>query len=536
MGVAGERGSMKAALTSAITVRLGLAAALTGLLAGSLPAGAAATPQVTIGSPSIPGTIKNFRVVGHTDLGNRGMNSPVALAGSCAYLGDRSYDGPRRHGGIAILDVSRPSAPKQVGLIPPRQYSTQREMRADSGLGLLVVEDYSPYIGSARTGGTSYSGNDLQVYDIAKDCTQPRLISTYDFGARAPHEFFLWKDPKHPGRVLAYVTHAIYAPDLSVIDLTDPTAPRLISTYMSPQQEASGLQDDVPVSHPTRATPSSYIHSIAVSDDGTRAYVGNWDYGTFVADTSGLADPAGPPVIRPLSALPLDYGANVHGNVPIPGKPYGVMVQEEYAAAGRSCPFGWLRIADMTDPTALKLAGQYKLPENDCGKAQAANGTFTAHNQTNFPSLTLLTWYSGGLRAVDTTNPDKPVEAGVFVPKATQPAPALRDARLFFAGSKNDRRTGAMWSYPVVKDGLIYVVDIDLGLYILRYTGPHASEISRAPFVEGNSAPSRYTAAAPVTARTAAVAAKIARLRAPVVVRDRVPAIDRHGHVMRFIC
>ena len=80
-----------------------------------------------------------------------------------------------------------------------------------------MVEDYSPYIGSALSGGDSYSGNDLQVYDISKDCTKPKLLSTYDFNARAPHEFFLWKDPKHPGRVLAYVTHAIYAPDLSVI-------------------------------------------------------------------------------------------------------------------------------------------------------------------------------------------------------------------------------------------------------------------------------------------------------------------------------
>jgi hypothetical protein len=517
---------------SSTVVRLGLVAALTGLLAGGLPAGAAGTPQVTVGSPSIPGTIKNFQVVGHTDLANRGMNSPIAVAGRCAYLGDRSYAAtPRKGSGIAVIDIVNPAKPRQVNLIPARPDATQREMRADLGLGLLVVEDYSPYIGSALSGGDGYSGNDLQVYDIAKDCTKPTLLSTYDFGARAPHEFFLWKDPKHPGRALAYVTHAIYAPDLSVIDLTDPTAPKLVSTFMSPQQEASGVQDDV-----NTQNPSSYIHSIAVSDDGTRAYVGNWDYGTFVADTSGLADPAGPPVMRPLSPLPLDYGANVHGNVPIPGRPYGVMVQEEYAAAGRGCPFGWLRIADMTDPSALKLAGEYKLPENNCDKAKAANGTFTAHNQTNFPSLTLLTWYSGGLRAVDTTNPNKPTEAGVFVPKATREAPLERDTRLFFTGVPADRRTGAMWSYPVVQNGLIYVVDIDLGLYILRYTGAHAAEVAKAPFVEGNSSPSRYTAAAPVIKRTATIAARIAALRAPVVVRDTIPVTDRHGHRMTFIC
>jgi hypothetical protein len=515
----------------ATALRLGLAAALSGLLVSGLPAGAAAGPTTTVGSPSIPGTSKGFTLVGHTDLGNRGMNSPIALAGRCAYVGDRNYDEPRPNGGIAIVDVAKPATPKRVGTIAPRNLSTQRELRADEALGLLVVEDYSPYIGSALSGGESYSGNDLQIYDISKDCTKPKLLSTYDFGVRAPHEFFLWKDPKHPGRVLAYVTHAFYAPDLTVIELTDPTAPKLVSTFMLPQEAASGTGDVVATQN-----PASYIHSIAVSDDGTRAYVGNWDYGTFVADTSGLADPAGVPVITPLSPLPLDYGANVHGNVPIPGRPFGVMVQEEYAAAGRSCPIGWLRIADMTDPTAIKLAGEYKVPENDCEKAKAANATFTSHNQTNFPSVTFLTWYSGGLRAVDTTNPSKLTEAGVFVPKATKDAPVERDTRLFFSGNRNDRRTGAMWSYPVVQDGLIYVVDIDLGLYILRYTGPHAAEVSKAAFVEGNSSPSRYTVAAPVIKRPAAVAAKIAALRTPTVVRDTVPVTDRHGHEMRFIC
>jgi hypothetical protein len=44
-----------------------------------------------------------------------------------------------------------------------------------------------------------------------------------------------------------------------------------------------------------------------------------------------------------------------------------------------------------------------------------------------------------------------------------------------------------MWSFPVIKDGLIYVIDIRNGLYILRYTGPDASEVTKTDFLEGNS-------------------------------------------------
>jgi hypothetical protein len=44
-----------------------------------------------------------------------------------------------------------------------------------------------------------------------------------------------------------------------------------------------------------------------------------------------------------------------------------------------------------------------------------------------------------------------------------------------------------IWSFPIVKDGLIYVVDVRNGLYILRYTGPGAGELAQVSFLEGNS-------------------------------------------------
>jgi LPXTG-motif cell wall-anchored protein len=43
------------------------------------------------------------------------------------------------------------------------------------------------------------------------------------------------------------------------------------------------------------------------------------------------------------------------------------------------------------------------------------------------------------------------------------------------------------WSYPVVSNGLVYFIDIRNGLYIVRYTGAHASQVSHVKFLEGNS-------------------------------------------------
>ena len=44
-----------------------------------------------------------------------------------------------------------------------------------------------------------------------------------------------------------------------------------------------------------------------------------------------------------------------------------------------------------------------------------------------------------------------------------------------------------MWSYPIIEHGLVYVVDVRNGLFILSYDGPHEDEVDETPFLEGNS-------------------------------------------------
>jgi hypothetical protein len=44
-----------------------------------------------------------------------------------------------------------------------------------------------------------------------------------------------------------------------------------------------------------------------------------------------------------------------------------------------------------------------------------------------------------------------------------------------------------IWSFPIIRNGLIYVIDVRNGLYILRYTGPRAREVDGISFLEGNS-------------------------------------------------
>src|SRR3954453_24167017 len=117
------------------------AVALVAAVAG-VPASARSAPS-NIGAASVYGLDHNFTLVGHTDLAKRGMNSPIAVAGRCVYVGNRYYSASpdekvRPNGGIASIDVKNARRPRQVGTIPPIGLSTQREMRADPGLGILV--------------------------------------------------------------------------------------------------------------------------------------------------------------------------------------------------------------------------------------------------------------------------------------------------------------------------------------------------------------------------------------------------------------
>jgi hypothetical protein len=63
----------------------------------------------------------------------------------------------------------------------------------------------------------------------------------------------------------------------------------------------------------------------------------------------------------------------------------------------------------------------------------------------------------------------------------------LEDPRLSSDPDTGRHEKVVMWSYPIVRDGLIYVVDLRNGLYVLRYQGAFEREVSRIGFLEGNS-------------------------------------------------
>ena len=178
--------------------------------------------------------------------------------------------------------------------------------------------------------------------------------------------------------------------------------------------------------------------------------------------------------------------------MPVPGRPYVLTTDEIYGTFTDPTfgyPWGWSRLISVADPARPVIVGEYKIlqdeqsfygsPADDPLTEQFTS--YSSHNPTVLPDLAFIDWHSGGLQAIDIADPADPQQVGWYspIPLATV---ATEDPALNRGPNKV-----TMWSYPIIRDGLIYVIDIRNGLYILRYTGPHAGEAADIRFLEGNS-------------------------------------------------
>ncbi len=499
---------------------------MTASLAPSLSHAAAATDVAGVPA-SLVGVhgptenyLQNLELVGATDLRlpteatkALGNNGGVALIGDCAYVGRwHDYNAGTKKRGVQVVDVSDPSNPTRVGDIAATISAggVAREIRA---IDLPNFKILTVLIFSQATGDRA--NNKMLFFTVGEDCTQPTLAGTFSLAAIRGHEFFQWLDPDpahnvngHP-RVLEFITTPITNPSVLVLDASDPTRPIPVGGYDAGLPVASTKEPTVAGAPAVGA--GTYAHSISVSHDGREAYVSYWDGGYITIDTSAFAlGGGGTAVPKGAMSIPLAYPAagtgNTHSAVRAPGSDIAVVGDEVYITTD-GCPFGWLHTIDIGDEaTPAAQVGELKLAENDAANCDPTtklvksrnalgldiDGTFTMHNQTVTKNYVLTSWYGGGVRVIDITDPARPAEAGVFVPKPAEAVTSNPDTPAPPFGlttSQDDDWWVATWSYPVIRDGLIYVSDIRSGLYILRPSAgaPFAAEVGAIGFLEGNS-------------------------------------------------
>jgi LVIVD repeat len=492
--------------------------------------------NVTVGpGGGTPGTSHNFVLVGHDSLFGRGMNSALTIYGHYGYIGNRT-DGsatcgvgdprgpgancPHPHPGVLIEDIANPAHPHVVGEIgPPLEGNTgisSREVRVWPRAKLLIVMNFrcSSVIHACPPGNDTLFPFDLKFYSLA-DPVHPRFISSYvptsAAGLRVkPHEMYLWQDPKRPWRALLWIS----TPELT----SDPTVPNMMIVDIS-KVAAGGPVTEVAQGNWNQLYPDGgsevtfqndlYTHSMAPTADGKTTYL-SMEGGEFlVLDTSAVAADSSPgkvinlnndlltdPANRPIWGNPLPGCLKEcpegHSSVPVPGRHFALTTDEIYGTFTDptfGCPWGWSRLIDVADPAHPAITSEYKITQDTqafCGSPADDPATeqftsYSSHNPTVLPDLAFIDWHSGGLQAIDISDPGHLAQAGWFSPRPLDSV-ATEDPAL----SRGPNKV-VLWSYPIIRNGLIYVMDIRNGLYILRYTGPRFQQAAGIHFFEGNS-------------------------------------------------
>ena len=416
------------------------------------------------------------------------MNAAIALHGDYAFIGSRS-DGSHPNGGVLVVDVSNPADPKVVHQIgPPEEGNvgeTSRELRVWPEQELLIILNRPCGSGGACVRDLSISWT-IKFYDISGPfASRPRLVATYRPSGN-PHEFFLWADPLSLGRALLYMsTPSALGDNILVTDIS---------------RARDGVFNEIASWRANFLPPrdGGRLHSLSVSVYGDRAYLAYLQSGFFVVDTSEIAANLPDPEIKLVAPLATRIfwagkgSGGPHSAVKLFNKRYVMVADEVYGSRSSvgGCPWGWVRMIDIRNEQQPEIVAEYRIdPYNDADFCTTEENTpdrdrlssFSSHNPTVLRNLAFITWHSAGLQAVIINNPTNPQPAAQFKP---QPLPFVQteDPSLSSGIDKV-----VMWSYPIIKDGLVYVVDLRNGLYILRYHGWFEADVTRTGFLEGNS-------------------------------------------------
>jgi hypothetical protein len=430
------------------------------------------------------------------------MNSALAIHGDYAYIGSRT-DGSHAgqpQGGIMVVDISRPRRPELLTETPidARAGESSRELRVWRSQDILIVLNTNCGAGPTlhHCSETEEEARNFRFYDISgRNARRPRLITQME---EHTHEFYLWEDPNNRGRALMFGGNA----GSTCGEHPTPSCPFAvwdISPVLrgeQPETLFSGLHGftRVPPTGPVQK-PTGGLHSLSVSNDGTRAYFALLTGGFAIVDTSDFAMDRPSPQPRPITlneARPVWPGPGAHSAIKLWNTDWAYVSDEVYGTATGSahgCPWGWARMVDISNPQVPTVEAEFRLPENDpatCATWNPPRTSYSAHNPTHTPNIVFTTWHSGGLQAISVDDPRNPSQLAQFFPEPLDEV-LLEDPRLSSDPDTGRNEKVVMWSYPIIYDGLIYVTDIRNGLYILEYKGRFDREVRSIDFLEGNS-------------------------------------------------
>jgi hypothetical protein len=245
--------------------------------------------------------------------------------------------------------------------------------------------------------------------------------------------------------------------DFRLIDVTNPSLPYEVSNWGVHRNlggpPAAGLGCD---------PDPEYGHSVEPHADGKLAWVAYWDSGFIALD---LTNPA-KPVYKGRTSYPGDADGDGHSSNYDEGRKLLFAADEDFcktSGSGTEKGFGYLRVYDYSKLDAPKQIGSYETP-NASGSKDVNAGDYTIHNPLISGTNLYVSWYTDGIRVLDTKDPRNVREVAYFVP------PSVNNP---VQPSQRGTLTNATQVWGVAYDEarrLVYASDMNSGLWILKRT------------------------------------------------------------------
>ncbi len=393
----------------------------------------------------------------------------------CGYHGTaspaRSLPG-RAHLGVPVIDLTDLRNPT------PTAYLTTSSML--DPWESLKVNERRQLLG-ADNGQNGGGGPEVDIYDVSQDCRFPQLLASVPVGTGTDGGGVVQPIIGHEGAWapdgLTYYGGDLRHRQYYAVDTTDPSAPKLLSTWVP------GIEN---------------VHGMSISDDGNRGYFVSLGRsigpdltdptkpatnGLLIYDLSDIQARKPNPQARLVSKLLWKDGSVAQHTIPvkIKGKRFVIFIDEAGAGGTSSAaqqanacaaglpPFPMARIIDIEDETNPKIVSRLMLETHDpanCAKVLPdvvglLTFTYGSHycSVDNKHHATTLAcgYFNSGIRVFDIRDPLRPREIAYYNPAGTTaPTPGSNHNRAggWVAGGPDwcsaqvhlDAKKGTLWT------------------------------------------------------------------------------------------
>ena len=387
-----------------------------------------------------PEEADRFCLLGHDGSAGFGTASQVEISKGYAFVaGAGAYDGGTE--GFTVHDVRDPGKIRKVA-----------EFRSPAGIHshkLRIVHGDLLYLLGERLrseeGSKARAG--LFIFDISTP-SQPKQVGFFDMPGGGPHRFSVDNE-----RSLAFLPNEAEGWNHRVVwtlNTSDPIRPQVVSIWGLPEQNTAKVGPP-----PEGEAPDSVfsVHGPPVTR-GNRMFFGMLRGGAAIVDCTDFGNMQ---LVSRVSWSP-PFPGITHTVCPIGDMPYMVVTDEGSRRRKYwDSQFMWIiDIREQQNPVPITTW----FPERK--KYFEREGRFGAHNiletipaEGPWANTVFITYYNAGLRAVDVSDPLRPVERGFYVPAVP-------------GGQKNIQST----DIGTDENGLLYLTDRwGAGMHVLEYQG-----------------------------------------------------------------